>query len=321
MRKLLFIFSLIFLFSHCKKEDEVNPYDDTSLDPPIEDTVNYFSDPQAFSALHSNVFMPYCANSGCHDGSFEPDFRTIESTYNTLIYHPIIKNDPQNSYTYRVIPGNSDMSVMYKRMLIDIDSLSGIMPLDASIEYDPTQSHAWHGVKEKYIQNIKDWIEGGAKDMFGNPAQQANLLPRMKGMLAYITGQTSILPRDGFRGSILVPASTNSLDLWFCVTDDQLSGNQLTYNKIKYSTSLFNFETQPEYGLDVQSTPLMESGYYGATNIVEYYHKYTLDVGSYNAGDILFVKIYVQDNVNNVTEIPTNGSQYQIVKYFTLEFI
>ena len=84
---------------------------------------------------------------------------------------------------------------------------------------------------------------------------------------------------------------------------------------------MFNFETQPEYGLDVQSTPLMESGYYGATNIVEYYHKYTLDVGSYNASDILFVKIYVQDNVNNVTEIPTNGSQYQIVKYFTLEFI
>ena len=84
---------------------------------------------------------------------------------------------------------------------------------------------------------------------------------------------------------------------------------------------MLNFETQPEYNLEIQTTPLMEPGYYGATNIVEYYHKYTLDLGSYSAGDILFFKIYVQDNVNNVTEIPTNGSQYQIVKYFTVEFI
>jgi hypothetical protein len=194
------------------------------------------------------------------------------------------------------------------------------MPLDASIEYDPGQSHAWHGVKDEYILNIKDWINGGAKDMFGNTPQQANLLPRMEGMLAYITGQSTILARDGSRGSIFVPSSTSSLDLWFCVTDDQLVGNQLTYNKIKYSTSLFNFELQPEFNLDLQSSPLLENGYYGA-QIVEYYHKYILDVSSFNVGNIIFVKIYVQDNVNNVTEIPTNGSEYQIVKYFTLEFI
>ena len=311
---------LIILFSNCKKDETINPYDNTSLDPPTEDSVDYFTDPLAFSALHSKVFTPYCANSGCHDGTFEPDFRTIESAYNTLIYHPIIKNDPQNTYTYRVTPGNADMSVMYKRMLIDIDGLSGIMPLDASIEYDPGQSHAWHGVKDEYILNIKDWINGGAKDMFGNTPQQANLLPRMKGMLAYITGQSTILARDGSRGSIFVPSSTSSLDLWFCVTDDQLVGNQLTYNKIKYSTSLFNFELQPEFSLDLQSSPLLENGYYGA-QIVEYYHKYILDVSSFIAGDIVFVKIYVQDNVNNVTEIPTNGSEYHIVKYFTLKFI
>ena len=108
--------------------------------------------------------------------------------------------------------------------------------------------------------------------------------------------------------------------MWFSVTDDQLVANQLTYNKIKYSNSLFNFEQKPEYSLEVKSTPIMENGYYGS-QIVEYYHKYVLDVSNYNQGDIVFIKIYVQDNVNNVTEIPTNGSEYQIVKYFTLEFI
>ena len=156
--------------------------------------------------------------------------------------------------------------------------------------------------------------------MFGNLPIQANLLPQMKGMLAYITGQSTILPRDGFRESIFVPSTANSLDVWFSVTDDQLVANQLTYNKIKYSNSLFNFEQKPEYSLEVKSTPIMENGYYGS-QIVEYYHKYVLDVSNYNQGDIVFIKIYVQDNVNSVTEIPTNGSEYQIVKYFTLEFI
>ena len=319
MNKNIYIL-IICVLSSCIKEDTINPYNDPILDPPIQDTINYFTDSLAFSAIHSRVFAPYCANSGCHDGSFEPDFRTIESAYNTLIYHPIIKNDPQNTYSYRIIPGDADMSVMYKRMLIDIDSLSGIMPLDASIEYDPTQSHSWHTVKEKYIQNIKDWINGGAKDIFGNLPQEANLLPRMQGMLAYANGQTLLLNRDGPRGSIFVPTNSNTIDIWFSVNDDNLIPNQLTHNKIKFSSSLFNFSIQPEFNLDVTSNPILENGFYGS-QLCEYYHRYSLDVSNYNPGEIIFIKIYVKDDVNNITEIPTNGSEYQIVKYFSLEFI
>lgn len=307
-----YLLLFVVLFSNCKKDETINPYDDPNLDPPTEDSVNYFTDPTAFSALHNNIFSPTCANSGCHDGTFEPDFRTIESAYNTLIYHPIIKNDATNTYQYRVIPGDADMSILYQRLIIDIDSISGIMPLSAE--------NSWNDNKEQYIQNIKDWINGGAKDIFGNSPIQANLLPQMKGMLAFITGQSTILPRDGFRGSIFVPSTANSLDVWFSVTDDQLVANQLTYNKIKYSNSLFNFEQKPEYSLEVKPSPILENGYYGS-QMVEYYHKYVLDVSNYNQGDIVFIKIYVQDNVNSVTEIPTNGSEYQIVKYFTLEFI
>ena len=32
---------LIILFSNCKKDEIINPYDDTSLDPPTEDSVDY----------------------------------------------------------------------------------------------------------------------------------------------------------------------------------------------------------------------------------------------------------------------------------------
>ena len=42
------------------------------------------------------------------------------------------------------------------------------------------------------------------------------------------------LPRIG-RGTIQVPAGTQSLDIWFSVTDDNLFPYNLTYNKVKFS--------------------------------------------------------------------------------------
>ena len=36
-----------------------------------------------FAWLHQQAFAPTCANSGCHDGTFEPDFRTVGASWNT----------------------------------------------------------------------------------------------------------------------------------------------------------------------------------------------------------------------------------------------
>ena len=99
----IFLFIFCVLMYSCKK-DKINPYDDPNLNPPQEDTTSYFTNATDFSALYNDVFMPYCANSGCHDGSFEPDFRSIESSYNTMLYQPVIKNTSSNTYTYRVLP-------------------------------------------------------------------------------------------------------------------------------------------------------------------------------------------------------------------------
>ncbi|MDB4127046.1 hypothetical protein N9580_03450, partial [Flavobacteriales bacterium] len=257
-------------------------------------------------------FIPTCANSGCHDGTFEPDFRTIESSYNTLVYQPVIKNDNGNSYEFRVKPSNSDKSILYKRLIEDIDGISGIMPLSA--EYNA--EHYWFDHKEEYIQNIKDWIDNGAKDMFGNLPLQPNNIPEMRGAIAFVTGQNTPLSREMPRGTIYVPSSANSIDLWFSVHDDILTSNELSYNKIKFSTNLFNFENKPEFPLEVITPPKNETAYYLSTTD-DFYHKYTLDMSTFNIGDIVFIKIYVKDDVNPVTEIPSNGSDYNIVKHFT----
>ena len=59
----------------CAKDQAiVNPYDNVNNVEPGDSTI-YFSDSTNFASLYNHVFLPYCANSGGHDGNFEPDFR------------------------------------------------------------------------------------------------------------------------------------------------------------------------------------------------------------------------------------------------------
>jgi len=157
MKRILLLLLIIISFFSCQKE-KINPYDNPDLYPPDVDTTVYFSDPTNFASIYNDIFLPTCANAGCHDGSFEPDFRTIESSYNTLVYHPVIKNNPNGNYQYRVKAGSSSESVLYARLLADangtstFDANSQVMPLTADIAYDPNQEHIWHLEKEDHIK-------------------------------------------------------------------------------------------------------------------------------------------------------------------------
>ena len=157
-----FLLLIVFFFFACQQEEYQNPYDGIEEEEEMMTEENINLEPTSIAGLHANIFSKTCANSGCHDGNFEPDFRTIESTYNTLINAPIIKNDPQNSYQFRVVKGDIAASQLVARVTVDIDGNSGIMPLALEPDSD------WEANKETYIQNIKDWVAGGAKDVFGN---------------------------------------------------------------------------------------------------------------------------------------------------------
>ncbi len=145
---------LMFLTIACKKE-AANPFDQLPDDEePNEPGPSL--DSTSLAGLHANIFRPTCANSGCHDGTFEPDFRSVSSTYNTLVNHPIIKNDPEGSYQFRVVPGDVEASLLVARLTYDIDDNSGVMPLVIEPDSD------WPDKKEDYIRHIKTWIEEGA---------------------------------------------------------------------------------------------------------------------------------------------------------------
>ena len=325
MKKKIFFLTIITIMIFSCKKESINPYNNNDLKPPIGDTSTYFNDPTNFASIYSNIFLPYCANSGCHDGSFEPDFRSIESSYNTLVYHPVTKNNDLNTFQYRVKPGFVTESVLYARLLADLngtalfDDNSQVMPLTADIAYDPNQENIWHTEKSIYIENIKNWIENGALDMYGHSPSIPNNKPEMKGVIAFASGNTSnSFNRDGSRGTIIVPQNINTIDIWFAISDDLLPTNELTYNKIKISDNFLSFENKPEQQLSLVSQPLLAQGYY-LSETVEYYHYFTYDVSNLTSGDERFIKIYVKDDTNPLTEIPSNGSSYQVIRHFTFE--
>src|SRR4051812_20562994 len=86
---------LLFMVMHaCKKPNEVvphNPYDDIHRD----DTTSYGIplDSLTITYVHKKILSTRCALPGCHDGHFEPDYRTPQSSFSTLVYASIIKNN------------------------------------------------------------------------------------------------------------------------------------------------------------------------------------------------------------------------------------
>lgn len=304
-------FGAMLAISSCGKEDPPNPFDQDNDDP--NDTSSVITlDPNSIEGIYKNVFYPTCANSGCHDGTFEPDFRTIESSYNTLVYHDIIKNDTTDLLDYRVQPGNSSRSMIMRRLQIDLGGNSGIMPLETEPGSD------WDSLKDVYIQNIKNWIDAGAPDINGIPAMSPNRVPQMAGIQSTISGNTSPLPRN-IEGMMLVPAGTGSIDIYFAADDDQTPSDQLSVNEIKVGPSRTEIDFAPANTMQIISSPLSMMGYSGVN--VPYYHKHTVTgIDTFTTGQQLFVKIRIADDDNPPVVMPGFNSLEHLKNYFTIEF-
>lgn len=306
MRRILLFASVFILIAVSCKKETTNPYEVYIKQPPVvinpADTIN----PNTIVGLHYNIFKPTCANSGCHDGTFEPDYRTVESTYNTLVLQPVIKNDPNNTYKYRVLPGNADMSVLYQRLIKDIDGMSGLMPLSV----DPSSD--WNTKKSQYIQNIKTWINNGAKDQTGNGPASGNTSPSFAGVMAIANGQN--ITRGGTGNNLRVPFGTTTFTVYFAFEDDVTASASLTNNKLKIGKNIDSFTDAIEKDLTI-ITPISGPGYNG-TN-VDYTHSVTLNIADFPVNEIQYLRVYVKDSNPNVTEIPTTDGAFYVKSYFS----
>lgn len=311
-RKYIPILSLILLVVvvsavSCKKDEPANPYADlvhtVDNDNPTADNLPEGS----FAWLHAKIFKPNCANSGCHDGTFEPEFRTLASSYNSLVNHPVIANNPQNSFEYRVVPGNAGASWLHERLTVDVENTTGIMPAVVDVTSD------WDQYSAFYVEKVTAWINDGAKDMFGNnaPPLGSNAPPLVYGLVVFPAGNTTTpYPREEDSqygiGSILVPATT--VDIYVLPYDDIALQTGFATVDGKLSSSVSDFSTAQNFSFGLTS-PISAMDFNDGAQ--SFYYKATVDLSALESGDSQYLRLYMNDGVQTgLTEVPNSSSNY-----------
>ena len=267
---LILLLGLLCFFA-CRPDDPPhNPFDDidyTGGKMPKEPQ----PDSSSMIGLHQYIFAKSCAVPGCHDGSFEPDYRTVQSTYSTLVYQPVIKNDPQNTYTYRVVPNDVEASWLYYRVTTD-DQTLGRMPL-----YD-------NPLTEGQLKALRTWIKQGAPDMFGNASTYPNTQPSITAMAAFNKAGGADVRRDTSRidGNPVYPfiaAKNLQMDIWLGITDDSTQLDQLQNTRLAFSGHYDNFSQAIVINAVYSPTPKVVPDYFGNGRAGEFYWKVSIDAG------------------------------------------
>jgi hypothetical protein len=315
-RQLYLLGSILFfmmLYSSCKKQYvdgttpdlPTNPYSQISYPTTIAPVT---IDSNSFVGIHKYIFAAKCAMPGCHDGAFEPDFRTVQSAYSTMVLQPVKKNNSAQSFAYRVKPFDANLSWLHERILTN-DVVLGRMPL-----YDKMLS----GLQ---IQRITNWINAGAPDLFGNVAGLPNAPPQTFGIVATIVnGSNSLYRIDTIRnGSPFMPflvPNNIPLTIWFGLYDDTETPSQFTFNKIKLSTNPVDFSTVNYNNLNFNTTAVWMNNLFG--NNKPYFYSYTFNTNQFTPGKPVYMRIYTQDSQHSSpTEIPSSGLDFYLQSYFS----
>jgi len=276
---------IVLLFAACKGKEDVppNPFDD--IDYGTDQSGSYAPDPTSMVGIYENVLRVYCDNPGCHDGSFEPDFRSVQSSWSTLVYHDINKNTADSAYSYRVVPGDPDASILWRR----------ITQGDAALQQMPATGQT---VPDNELQNIRTWIENGALDMFGNAGSLPNGEPQILGYLA--TDQAFIQRYDELENRIdslltnpfKIPQNTN-FNVIFLVEDDSTAVEDMQVNQLKLSMDINDFSSASTVNAFFVSA--------GGFNV----WVAPVNSANYGAGDTVYMRYYCNDGDQSFnTEFP-----------------
>ncbi len=298
---------LMLLAIACDKDPHDNPFDGDIVN---QDTVRLEivnPEPTSFAGIYQNILQPTCANSGCHDGTFEPDYRTLHSAYNTLLYQVPIKND--GLHTYRVEPYKPHTSVLMAR-------LKGLISPSMPIQLEPDSD--WPQKKDEYIGHIQSWIQNGAPDIMGNIPTISYPAPVLLGAGASQNGIW--LNRTAGSGPLQITTGSTSIRLYFAFRHDLLMPEQLGYNRIAFSPNANVFEGAEEMNLQILASPRHERGFYG--DIVAYTHYLDFNPSALPdpGQEQWYFRVYVQDDQNPVTEIPTDNGIYYIKRYMSFRW-
>ena len=307
LKRCVWSFAAIFILISCENQgpyiDNPFPNEKDSANS-VKDTFNY----RTIQGLHAGLFKPTCANSGCHDGNFEPDFRTVESSYYSLVKQPVIKKDNGALFSMRVLPGNSSKSILPYRMMVDLNGNSGIMPLSLETTSNyPTEKDSW-------VSRVKDWIDAGAKDWLGRSPLNLDFPPQTLGLQFIVNGQ--LLGRSGKYEAAQIPAGSTA-EVWVSFSDDNTAVSSFSNVTINASTDPNVFDPANEIPLKKGPNKTM-AGLFSTSS--DYYWNGTYD-GSQNVeNDVVWFRITVSDGKNMGYQIPNSNSMFMLKTYFALQF-
>lgn len=288
MRKTFIVLLALAFVVACSEEElyTENPFENNAE----EELHQMVLDSNSIEGLQQNIFSLKCANPTCHDGSFEPDFRTTESTFNSLIYHPVTKNTPDEDFEFRVIPGDADSSWLYHRLQAD-DTL-GRMPLYA----EP--------LSNREMEQIRNWILSGAPNSQGDLPQIPNLSPVVYGYSLTDSTNTRVdrIREDGWASAMLL-AKNRNFNWSFYIEDDRSSGANLGLHRLEFSYDRDNWQSfQSLTFIRLWNTVFVQS----------------LPTSSLPQDTLMYFRYYVQDEDGALTEQPNDRSPYWLKNHYSL---
>lgn len=300
----------VLLFQSCERdvpEPPENPYDsiDYGNTVPRNDTLS----PASITGLHRNIFLTRCAVPGCHDGNFEPDFRSVQSSYSTLVYAPVTKNNAANEFKYRVVPGDKESSVLYER----ITNCCFVNENDRM-----PQDNIGTPLPEKDIRHIGEWISNGAKDMNGQTPGRPDLEPVLALYVAVNTtfnveysaasNRADSLIYNSFR----IPASAGLFYVVPFVTDDHTPVPDLQYNKLYLSKDMDDFSAAIQLQAVSIFVPQEQQHVWVAT----------VPTAGFQPGETWYMRYYVNDGFHaQNTEFPKTSSLVYYKTYWSFTVV
>ena len=268
-----------------------NPFDQTKTSDTT--TVVAALDSSSIVGLHKYIFQPKCAIPSCHGGTFEPDYRTPTSTYNTMVYADVIKNTDDFDFRYRAIPYDTAKSWLHYRLVTD-DELLGRMP-----RYQPA-------LTEQEMYYVNQWILDGCKDVNGKVATMPETNARVYGYAPVVNNMRIDTLRNWDK-----PFEVNrgaSLDLYFYVYDNITDVFNLQGSLLKVSTE------QNDFSNAVSISPVFYN-----SRPFWYTWKATINTLQYSSGTRLYLRYYVRDTFHtDLAEFPNDASPTWYINHYSL---
>jgi hypothetical protein len=281
----IFIF---FLLLSCGK-NEANPFD--NIDRPTENNqVNQPYDTSSIAGLHQFFLKDKCAVPSCHGGTFEPDFRTPQSSFSTLVWQPVVKNTEDYKFRYRVIPGDVEMSWLHERCISD-DPILGRMPRYA----DP--------LNEKEMGYLKKWIKDGAKDIEGKLPIKPDLNAQCWGYGVWANDVNLTESRTDWASPFYMPQNAQC---WFIpyIYDDETEANKLTNVKFLISKDPNNFSNATAYPCTFNET--------------DWYWYVGINSSVFIPNIRYYIRITGQDNSHNeISEQPNSNTPSYTLRHYS----